>query len=343
MILVLDPGLTEKQQQQFCLDLQKKGFFTRLINQFGQLLLSIDGPDEDQFSRSAQKISCVREVIGGRHPYFLASRRFRKTNTIVNVGQVDGISIGFGGKNSVVIAGPCAIESEEMAVDIALKIKALGCNVFRGMIFKPRSSPYSFQGLGKPGLSILRAVKEKTGLLILTEVRDLMEAELASEYADILQVGTRNMSNYQMLKHLGQSRKPILLKRGMGSSLEELLCASEYLLSHGNPDVILCERGIRTFEPFTRFSLDIGAVPSIKELSHLPVIIDPSHASGKSRLVESLAMAGIAAGADGLMIEVHQSPHQAFSDGTQSIDPDSFAQLLSKGQKVAQAVGRQLL
>lgn len=343
MILVLDPGLTEEQQQQFCLDLQRKGFFTRLVNQYGQLLLSIDGPDEEHFARSAHKISCVREIIGGRHPYFLASRRFQKTNTIINVGQVDGKTISFGGNNTLIIAGPCAIESEETAVELALRVRKLGCNVFRGMVFKPRSSPYSFQGLGKAGLAILKTVKETTGMLILTEVRDLMEAEMALEFADILQIGTRNMSNYQLLKHLGRLRRPVLLKRGMGSSLEELLCASEYILSHGNPDVILCERGIRTFEQFTRFSLDIGAIPAIKELSHLPVIIDPSHASGKSRLVESLAMAGIAAGADGLMIEVHQNPQNAFSDGTQSIDPDALAQLLGKGQKVAQAIGRQLV
>jgi 3-deoxy-7-phosphoheptulonate synthase len=210
------------------------------------------------------------------------------------------------------------------------------------MIFKPRSSPYSFQGLGRAGIEILDKIKVETGLLILTEVRDQLEAEMVADHADIIQVGTRNMSNFQLLRHLGQIPRPILLKRGMGSSIEELLCAAEYLLAHGNADVILCERGIRTFEHFTRFSLDIGAVPSLKELSHLPVIVDPSHASGRSSLVEPLALAALAAGADGLMLEVHPQPEAAFSDGAQSISPDAFDRVIELGRKVAAAVGRTL-
>ncbi len=342
MILVLDPAMDELQQQEFCLKLQKRGFFTRLINQYGQLLLSVDGPDEEQFAREAGSLLGVAEVIPGKHSYFLASRKCQRRNSVIRLGTVDGRAVDIGSDKVIAIAGPCAVETEESALLLAENIRQIGGQVFRGMVFKPRSSPYSFQGLGRAGLPILDKIKRSTGLLILTEIRDPHEAEMVTDHADILQVGTRNMSNYQLLKHLGQCKKPILLKRGMGSSIEELLCAAEYIMSHGNADVILCERGIRTFEQFTRFSLDIGAVPVIKELSHLPVIIDPSHASGISKLVSPLAMAGIAAGADGLMIEVHQHPESAFSDGTQSLNPDEYKELISKGQKVAQAVGRQL-
>lgn len=240
------------------------------------------------------------------------------------------------------IAGPCAVETEEGAIKLAHKIKTAGGQVFRGMVFKPRSSPYSFQGLGKAGIQILGRIREQTGLLILTEVRDPFEAELVADHADIVQVGTRNMSNFQLLKHLGQIRKPVILKRGMGSSIEELLCAAEYIISYGNPDVILCERGIRTFEHYTRFSLDIGAVPSLKELSHLPVIVDPSHACGRRSLIAPLTMASIAAGADGVMLEVHDCPEAAFSDGTQSISPEEFAAIRRQAAGVASAVGRSI-
>lgn len=342
MILVLDSGFTEEQQNSLCLNLQKRGFFTRLVNQSGRVLLALDGPDENRFAEEAAKLHGVLEVIKGKHGYYLASRDCQKKNSHVKAGVVDGSAVVFGADPVVSIAGPCAIETEETALALAHSLKKSGCRIFRSMLFKPRSSPYSFQGLGKSGLPIIDRVKKETGMLILTEVRDALEAELVFDHADILQVGTRNMSNYQLLKHLGQMKKPVLLKRGMGAGVEELLCAAEYLLSHGNTEVILCERGIRTFEQFTRFSLDIGAVPAIKELSHLPVIIDPSHASGRSALVTSLALAGIAAGADGLMVEVHQQPETAFSDGTQSISPSDFAILVEKGARVAQAVGRQL-
>lgn len=343
MILVLNPAMGEQQQHEFCLTLQKRGFFTRLINQNGQLLVSLDGSEEEQFCRDAASINGVIEVIPGKHSYFLASRRCQRRNSLVKAGVVGGRDVVFGGDNAVVIAGPCAIETEESALALAEKVAALGCCVFRSMIFKPRSSPYSFQGLGRAGIPILQKIRQQTGLLLLSEVRDNFEAELMAEHADILQVGTRNMSNYQLLKHLGQFRKPVMLKRGMGASVEELLCAAEYIMSHGNTEVILCERGIRTFEQYTRFSLDIGAVPVIKELSHLPVIIDPSHASGKSHLVSPLAMAGLAAGADGLMIEVHQQPDSAFSDGAQSLNPQELSDLINKGRKVAQAIGRELV
>ncbi len=338
MILVLDNSLTEQLQHDLCLKLQKMGFYTRLVHQYGQVLVSIDGPGEDEAARSIASWKGITEVIPGQYSYYLASRRCQKKNSLVNVGN----SVCFGGDAVVMIAGPCAIESEEGAVSLAKQIKSAGGHVFRGMIFKPRSSPYSFQGLGKAGIPVLRQVREQSGLLILTEVRDPFEAELVADHVDIIQVGTRNMSNFQLLKHLGQIRKPVILKRGMGSSLEELLCAAEYLISYGNTDVILCERGIRTFEHFTRFSLDIGAVPALKELSHLPVIVDPSHASGKNSLVGPLTQASLAAGADGVMLEVHEHPEAAFSDGTQSITPAEFAKISGRAGKVAAAIGRSI-
>jgi len=343
MILVLDPGMEEKQQQELCLKLQKKGFYTRLVSQYGQLVLSIDGPGEEDCARELSGANGVVEIIPGRYSYYLASRRCHRKNSLVRAGQPGVNEVVFGGDEAVMIGGPCAVETEEGAISIARKIRATGCRVFRGMIFKPRSSPYSFQGLGRAGIGILDKIKAETGLLILTEVRDQLEAEIVADHADIIQVGTRNMSNFQLLRHLGQIPHPILLKRGMGSSIEELLCAAEYLLAHGNTDVILCERGIRTFEHFTRFSLDIGAVPALKELSHLPVIVDPSHASGRSSLVEPLALAALAAGADGLMLEVHQQPEAAFSDGAQSISPEAFSRVIERGGKVAAALGRVLV
>lgn len=341
MILVLDPSIDEKKQNDICLKLQKRGFFARLVEQYGQLLVSIDGPGEKDFEREAAAWPGVNEVISGKNSYYLASRNAQRKNSLIRVGNGEN-AVTFGADQIVCIAGPCALETEESALSLAEKIKSSGLKMFRAMIFKPRSSPYSFQGLGRAGIPILRKIKDKTGLLLLTEVRDPLEAELVQDVADIIQVGTRNMSNFQLLKHLGQIKKPVLLKRGMGSSIEELLCAAEYLLAHGNPDVILCERGIRTFEQYTRFSFDIGAVPVIKELSHLPIIVDPSHATGRSSLVEPLMLAGIAAGADGVMLEVHESPGEAFSDGTQSVKPDKLKTMLEKSEKVAHALGKTL-
>ncbi len=341
MILVLDYSLTEHQQHELCHKLQKMGFYTRLVNQYGQVLISIDGPGEDEVARSIASWKGIAEVIPGQYSYYLASRRCQRRNSLVKVSN-ERNQVCFGGDTAVMIAGPCALETEDGALKLADQIKAVGGKIFRGMIFKPRSSPYSFQGLGKAGIPILRQIREQSGLLLLTEVRDPFEAELIADHVDIIQVGTRNMSNFQLLKHLGQIRKPVILKRGMGSSIEELLCAAEYLISYGNTDVILCERGIRTFEHFTRFSLDIGAVPALKELSHLPVIVDPSHACGRRTLVAPLTLASLAAGADGIMLEVHEKPAEAFSDGTQSITPQEFAAIYAQAAKITAAIGRSI-
>lgn len=339
MIIVLKTDLSEEKQSQIAERIEAKGFYTRLISQYGKSLLSVDGPSTEKLTKEVSKWQDVEEVIDGHFPYYLASRKCIKTNSVIRIGK-DNNQVVFGDKEIPIIAGPCAIETPDAALAIAEKIKEAGVKILRGMLFKPRSSPYSFQGIGKEGLKILDTIKKQTGLLIVTEVRDACEADAAADHADIFQIGTRNMSNFQLLKHIGQMTKPVILKRGMGSNIVELLCAAEYILSYGNPNVILCERGIRTFEQFTRFGLDIAAIPSVKELSHLPIIIDPSHASGKSSLVSSLTMAGIAAGADGVILEVHDNPEKAFSDGTESITPSQLKELIKSSKKVASAIGR---
>jgi len=341
MIIVLKSDLSEEKLHRFAERIESEGFYTRSIAQYGKLLLSVDGPNTERIAKEATKWQDVIEVIDGHFPYYLASRKCLKANSIIKIGKGNN-QVAFGGKEIPIIAGPCAIETAETAFALAEKIKEAGIKVFRGMLFKPRSSPYSFQGIGKDGLEILDEIKRRTGLLIVTEVREASEADLIADCVDVFQIGTRNMSNFQLLKHVGQMNKPVILKRGMGSNIVELLCAAEYILSYGNPNVILCERGIRTFEQYTRFGLDIAAIPSVKELSHLPIIIDPSHSSGKSSLVSALTMAGIAAGADGVIMEVHDDPEKAFSDGTESITPTQLKDLIKLGQKVASAIGREL-
>ncbi len=254
--------------------------------------------------------------------YRLVSREFRD-RTLVKVGNV---VVGSG--SAIVIAGPCSVESREQIMEVAQLVKEAGAHMFRGGAFKPRTSPYSFQGLGVEGLKYLREAGDATGLPVVTEVLDPRHVDLVAKYADVLQVGARNMQNFPLLKELGRVRKPVLLKRGFGATIEELLCAAEYILLGGNDQVILCERGIRTFDRLTRFTLDIAAVPLLKELTHLPVIVDPSHAAGKRSLVPPLAKAALAAGADGLMIEVHPRPDEALSDGPQSLTPEMFRELM---------------
>ena len=254
--------------------------------------------------------------------------------------KVNGVSIG--GQQLVVMAGPCAVESREQLLETAYAVKEAGAQVLRGGAYKPRTSPYSFQGLGEQGLRILAEAREETGLLIVTEVIDPYLVPMVSAYADILQIGARNMHNYALLHAVGEAQRPVLLKRGLMSTIEETLMAAEYILSHGNNRIILCERGIRTFEKYTRNTMDINAVPMLKQLSHLPVVVDPSHATGKWELVEPISRAAIAAGADGLIIEVHPRPEEAVSDGAQSLKPSRFAALVQSVRPVAEAVGRTL-
>ena len=263
------------------------------------------------------------------------SRKINPENTIVNVSGVE-----FGGPGVVIIAGPCAVESEEQLFETGRAVKKSGARILRGGAFKPRSSPYSFQGLGEEGLKLLGEIRKETGMPVVTEVMDTRQIELVSGYADMVQIGSRNMHNYPLLKEAGMCGKPVLLKRGMMATIEEFLLAAEYILHHGNDQVILCERGIRTFETSTRNTLDLSAVPMLKHLSHLPVIVDPSHGTGLRWMVPSMAKAAIAAGADGLIMEVHYDPEKALCDGHQSLSLDEFAGLMTDLDKIALAIGR---
>ena len=289
--------------------------------------------DREQLARLAG----VERTVPILRPFKLSSRDFHPQDTVVSI---NGLAVG--GKQLTVMAGPCAVESREQLLETAQIVKDAGAHMLRGGAYKPRTSPYSFQGLGEEGLRLLAAARQETGLPVVTEVIDPQQVPLVTTYADVLQIGARNMQNYALLHAVGEAQRPVLLKRGMMSTVEELLMAAEYILSHGNDRVILCERGIRTFEQYTRNTLDISAVPVLKQLCHLPVIVDPSHGSGKWELVEPLSRAAVAAGADGLMIEVHPHPDQALSDGAQSLKPARFAELMQNLRPIVEAVGRTL-
>jgi 3-deoxy-7-phosphoheptulonate synthase len=277
----------------------------------------------------------VIDVIVVTKPYKLTSREMKPDDTKIKVGNVI-----IGDKKPVIIAGPCAVESEMQTIEIARAVKNFGADLLRGGAFKPRTSPYTFQGLGEEGLKILAKAKEETGLPVVSEAIDTETFPLVEEYVDIIQIGARNMQNYSLLKKAGMSKKPILLKRGMASTIQEFLLAAEYIMSEGNYNVILCERGIRTFSDFTRFTLDISSIPELKRVSHLPVIVDPSHASGKRDMVLPLSRAAIAAGADGIMVEVHNNPDKALSDGPQSLTIEGFKILIEELRHITRAIGR---
>jgi 3-deoxy-7-phosphoheptulonate synthase len=279
----------------------------------------------------------VFEVLRITEPYKLASRTFRPEGTVVAVGDVR-----IGGSEVIMMAGPCSAETEDQVAITAAAVKRAGAKVLRGGAFKPRSSPYSFQGLGEDGLRMLRSAASQHGLKLVSEVIDVTQIEMVARYADILQVGARNMQNYSLLRELGHVRKPILLKRGISATIEEWLLSAEYVLSGGNGDVILCERGIRTFENYTRNTLDISAIPVVKKLSHLPIVVDPSHGTGRRDKVMPMARAAVAAGADGLLVEVHNNPDQALSDGAQSLFPDQFDRLMAELRIIAPAIGRRI-
>jgi 3-deoxy-7-phosphoheptulonate synthase len=281
--------------------------------------------------------NCVEKVLKVQEPYKKANRKFHPEDTIINANGVI-----FGGKKIPILAGPCSVESEEQIIGIAKAVQKSGATMLRGGAFKPRSSPYSFQGLRAEGLTLLDEARRVTGLPIISEITNVELVDLFNESVDIIQVGARNMQNFELLKLLGQTKKPILLKRGFSNTIEELLMSAEYIMSGGNENVILCERGIRTFETFTRNTLDLSAVPALKRISHLPVVIDPSHAAGINWMVESLAKAAVAVGADGLIIEVHNDPANALSDGAQSLLPSQFDDLMTKLKAVAVAVDREI-
>ncbi|HJY85324.1 MAG TPA: 3-deoxy-7-phosphoheptulonate synthase [Candidatus Acidoferrales bacterium] len=338
MVVVMQVGSTEEQIQHVIDRLISLGFDVHRSTGATHTVLGAVGVRSDFDPRDIELLDGVREVVRITQPYKLASRVFRPEGTIVNVGQ--GVRIG--GPEVVVAAGPCAVESAEQIHTIAERVARLGAKLLRGGAFKPRSSPYTFQGLGKRGLELLREAADKTSLLVVSEVMDPSQISLLLDYVDVLQVGARNMQNYHLLRALGEVSKPVLLKRGMSATIEELLLSAEYIMAGGNYNVILCERGIRTFETYTRNTLDIAAIPVIKKLSHLPIIADPSHGTGRRDKVSPMARAAVAAGADGLLLEVHHDPEHALSDGAQSLYPDQFAQLMAELRIIAPAVGRRM-
>jgi 3-deoxy-7-phosphoheptulonate synthase len=314
------------------------GYDTKLFQGEKKTVIHVIGvTDREELIKTVEALQGVEKLIPILRPFKLGSREFHPEDTVISV---NGTLIGE--NNIVVMAGPCSVESEECVLSIAEIVKEAGAKFLRGGAFKPRTSPYSFQGLGEQGLEILARARERTGLLIVTEVLSEIDVPLVYKYADVLQIGARNMQNFPLLKTVGRFNKPVLLKRGMSATIEEWLMSAEYILSEGNPNVILCERGIRTFEKYTRNTLDISAVPVIDHLSHLPVIIDPSHASGDWRYVGALSRAAIAVGADGLIIEVHTNPPNAISDGKQSLKPAVFRKLMREIKEVARVSGRTL-
>jgi len=337
MIIVMKKKATARETSNVVARVEQLGRQVHISEGEERTIIGVLGDGRPVDSEQIERMDGVERTMPVDSPFKLTSRDFRPQDTLV---KLNGISAG--GERVVVMAGPCAVESEEQILDVARAVKEAGATVLRGGAFKPRSSPYSFQGLGLEGLKLLAEARRQTGLLIVTEVISPDTVPLVSTYADVLQIGARNMQNYALLHAVGEAHKPVLLKRGMMSTMEELLMSAEYILSHGNDRLMLCERGIRTFERYTRNTLDINAVPVLKQLTHLPVFVDPSHGTGKWDLVGPIARAGIAAGADGLIIEVHPRPEVALSDGGQSLKPERFADLMAELRAVAQAVGRTL-
>lgn len=335
MVIILKPNTTQNDIRKLCAKFEAKGLEVGVTNGVGCSILGLVGDttklDEDKILLN----DCVERVMRVSEPFKKANRKFHPADTIVDV---NGVPVG--GNNFTVIAGPCSVESEKQIVEVAKGVQDRGATMLRGGAFKPRTSPYSFQGLGTPGLDLLLAAKAETGLPIVTEIMAPRYCELFEQKVDLVQVGARNMQNFELLKEVGKMSKPVLLKRGLANTYEEWVMSAEYIMSEGNENVILCERGIRTFEKYTRNTLDIAAIPAIKRMSHLPIIIDPSHSGGYSWLVEPLAMAAVAAGADGLIIEVHNDPAHALCDGQQSLTPNQFGELMGKIDKMVDLMGK---
>ena len=337
MIIVLKPNATKKQITHLVEKIKALGLKPMVSTGVERTIVGVIGSEDALRVQPLEVFPGVEKVMPVLKPYKLVSREFKPEASVVAVG---GVKIG--GKHVVVMAGPCSVENRQMLMSTARAVRQAGAQMLRGGAFKPRTSPYSFQGLGEEGLKYLREAADATGLKVVTELMDVRDVELVEKYADMIQIGARNMQNFELLKEAGQSHKPVLLKRGLSATVTEFLLAAEYLLSQGNFNVVLCERGIRSFEDQTRFTLDLSAVPVVKQLSHLPVVVDPSHATGHWEYVEPMAKAAVAAGADGLMIEVHPNPETAFSDGPQSLLPEKFAALMKEVKKVAKTVGRSL-
>ena len=337
MIIVLKPEVTEPEIEHIMERLQELGLKSHVSHGQERTIIGVIGDDRILQNQPLTALPGVESVLPILAPWKLVSREFRKENTIIDVG---GVKIG--GKKIVMMAGPCAVERLELTVGIAQEVKAAGASILRGGAYKPRSSPYSFQGLGREGLDYLLEAKKKTGLPVVSEILDTRDIELFLEKADIIQIGARNMQNFELLKEVGAYDKPVLLKRGLSATIKEFLLSAEYIMSRGNRNVMLCERGIRTFETQYRNTLDLAAIPTLKELSHLPVVVDPSHATGKWNLVAPMSKAAVAAGADALLIEVHSNPECALCDGEESIKPSKFKDLVQDLKKIAEAIGREV-
>jgi 3-deoxy-7-phosphoheptulonate synthase len=337
MLVVMQQGATEKQIQAAIDRLVEMGFDVHRSTGVIHTVLGGVGGKEEFDLGIFEVMDGVKEAHRIVSPYKLASRSFRPAGTVVRIGDVD-----VGGERVVVMAGPCSVESRDQIERSAEVVARAGAQVIRGGAFKPRSSPYAFQGLGEDGLHMLREAADRNGLLVVSEVMDLTQVPLVAQYADILQVGARNMQNFNLLRELGRQRKPVLLKRGISATIEELLLSAEYILAGGNYDVILCERGIRTFETYTRNTMDISAIPVVKKLSHLPIVADPSHGTGRRDMVAPMGRAAVAAGSDGLLVEVHPDPDHALSDGAQSLRFEQFEELMSQLRIIAPAVGRSM-
>jgi len=335
MVIVMKPHVEEEKIQKVMQRLKEMGFEIHRSDGVNHTILGAVGDKRGIDIRQLEVMEGVHEVVRISTPYKLASRLFKPEDTIIRIGDVE-----IGGKEVIIAAGPCAVESREQLMTIADAVKKSGAKLLRGGAFKPRTSPYSFQGLGEKALQYLREAADKFGLYVITEVVESGQVELVGQYTDIFQVGARNMQNFTLLRELGKVNKPVMLKRGMSATIEEWLMASEYILSGGNRDVILCERGIRTFENYTRNTLDISAVPVVKKLSHLPVFTDPSHGTGIRNKVIPMARASVAAGADGIIVEVHHDPEHALSDGAQSLYPDQFDEMIKELKIIAKAVDR---
>jgi 3-deoxy-7-phosphoheptulonate synthase len=335
MIIVLKPGVTPTEVDHVIERIHQLGLKPHVSTGEHRTIIGVIGDENKLQAQPLAAIAGVEQVLPIMKPFKLASREFAKKDTVISVGKVK-----IGGGALAMIAGPCAIESAEILHDIAGHIKKAGANILRGGAFKPRTSPYSFQGLGEEGLKILRQVGDAHDMPVVTEVMDPRQVPMVEKQADMFQIGARNMQNFDLLKEVGQTKKPVLMKRGMSATVKDLLMSAEYVLAEGNPNVVLCERGVRSFEDSTRNMLDMAAVPNVKGMSHLPIIVDPSHATGRPDLIPAMALASIAAGADGVHIEVHSCPEQALSDGPQALLPPTYAETMKKIRTLAEMFGK---
>jgi 3-deoxy-7-phosphoheptulonate synthase len=338
MLVIMKLHATQKEIDAVCRKIETMGFKPHAIPGSMRTAIGITGNQGPIEAAAFESLPGVGECVPVSKPYKLVGRELKEETTVLDLG--DGVRIG--GPELAIIAGPCAVESREQARAIAASVSAAGARLFRGGAYKPRTSPYSFQGLAKEGLEILAEIRRDFGLKIVTEAIDVESVELVEEYSDVIQIGARNMQNFSLLKKAGRARRPVLLKRGISATLDELLMAAEYILSEGNYNVVLCERGIRTFADHTRNTLDLSVIPAVQRLSHLPIIVDPSHGTGRREKVIPLSRAAIAVGADGLIIEVHNHPEEALSDGNQSLEPPAFEQLMKEIGQIARVLGRSM-